>query len=55
MELLRMVVGTMIIFWLLGFILNIAGGKIHILLVIAVILFIFIFSVEKEKDANKYS
>jgi len=30
----------LIIFWLLGFVFHIAGGLIHILLVIAVIMFI---------------
>lgn len=33
--------GIVIIFWLLGFIFHIAGGMIHILLVIAVLVFIF--------------
>ena len=43
MGLLRMIVGIMIVFWLLGFVLNIGGGLIHTLLVIAVIIFIFDF------------
>lgn len=41
MGFLRWLVGIIIIFWLLGFILNIGGGMIHILLVIAVIIFIY--------------
>jgi len=43
MGLLRWIIGVMIILWLLGFILNIGGGMIHILIVIAVIIFIFDF------------
>lgn len=43
MGFLRWIVGIMIIFWLLGFVLNIGGGMIHTLLVIAVIIFIFDF------------
>ncbi|MBX4264529.1 lmo0937 family membrane protein [Clostridium estertheticum] len=41
MGLLRTIVGIMIVLWLLGFVLNIGGGMIHTLLVIAVIIFIF--------------
>ena len=43
MGLLRMIVGIMIVLWLLGFVLNIGGGLIHTLLVIAVIIFVFDF------------
>ena len=43
MGFLRWIVGIIIIFWLLGFVLNIGGGMIHTLLVIAVIIFIFDF------------
>ena len=43
MGLLRWIIGIIIIFWVLGLILNIGGGMIHILLVIAVIIFIFDF------------
>lgn len=43
MGFLRWLVGMIIIIWLLGFILNIGGGMIHILLVIAVIIFIYDF------------
>jgi hypothetical protein len=35
------VIVVLFVFWLLGFTLHIAGGLIHILLVIAVILLIF--------------
>ena len=40
MGLLRWLAGILIIFWLLGLVLNMGGGLIHILIVIAVILFI---------------
>jgi len=43
MGFLRWLVGIIIIFWLLGFILNIGGGMIHLLIIIAVIIFIFDF------------
>ena len=41
MGLLRWLAGILIIFWLLGLVINIGGGLIHILIVIAVILFVF--------------
>ena len=41
MGFLRWIAGILIIFWLLGLVLNIGGGLIHALIVIAVILFIF--------------
>jgi len=41
MSLLRWIVGVMVILWLLGFVLNIGGGLIHIIIVIAVIIFVF--------------
>jgi len=41
MGLLRWLAGILIIFWLLGLVLNIGGGLIHTLIVIAVILFVF--------------
>jgi 4-hydroxybenzoate polyprenyltransferase len=38
------IVGAVIVaFWLLGFLLHIGGGLIHILLVIAVIVFLYQF------------
>lgn len=43
MGILRMIVGIMIVLWLLGFVLNIGGGMIHTLIVIAVIIFVFDF------------
>jgi len=41
MGLLRWLAGILLIFWLLGLVLNMGGGLIHILIVIAVILFVF--------------
>jgi len=43
MNFLRWLVGVLLILWLLGFVLNIGGGIIHLLIVIAVIIFIFDF------------
>ena len=41
MGFLRWIAGILIILWLLGLVLNIGGGLIHTLIVIAVILFVF--------------
>jgi len=35
------IVAILVAFWLLGFLLNIGGGLIHILLVIALVVFVF--------------
>lgn len=35
------IIGILLVLWLLGFIAHIGGGLIHILLVIAVIVFIY--------------
>ena len=43
MSLIRWMVGVIVILWLLGFVLNIGGSMIHLLIVIAVIVFIFDF------------
>ncbi len=43
MGFLRWLGGIVIIIWLLGFVLKIGGGLIHMLLVVAVIVFIFDF------------
>lgn len=40
MGILEFIIGGLIVFWLLGFFLHIAGRLIHILLVLAVILII---------------
>ena len=38
------IIGAIIVaFWLLGFLLHIGGGLIHILLVVAVVVFLFQF------------
>lgn len=34
-------IGLLILFWILGLVLEIAGGLVHILLVIALVVFIF--------------
>lgn len=34
-------VGILVVLWLLGFSLNVAGGLIHLLLVVAVIVIVF--------------
>ena len=43
MSFLRWIVGVLLILWLLGFVLNIGGGLIHILIVVAVVLFLVDF------------
>ncbi|MCB2305295.1 lmo0937 family membrane protein [Clostridium estertheticum] len=40
MGLLRWIGGIVVFFWVVGFILHIAGGLIHMLLVLAVIVFL---------------
>ena len=40
MGILEFIIGALILFWLLGFFLHIAGGLIHMLLILAVILVI---------------
>jgi len=40
MGLLELIIGALIIFWILGFFLHIAGKFIHILLILAAILII---------------
>ena len=43
MSFLRWIVGVILILWLLGFVLHIGGGLIHILIVVAVVLFLVDF------------
>ena len=43
MGFLRWLAGILVILWLLGFLLNVGGGLIHLLIVIAVIAFVFDF------------
>ncbi|HEX4489079.1 MAG TPA: lmo0937 family membrane protein [Terriglobales bacterium] len=38
---LRAIVAVLLIFWLLGFSLHVAGGLIHLLIVVALVVFIF--------------
>jgi len=40
MGFLRWLIGIIIIIWILGLVLKIGGGMIHILLVIAVVIFV---------------
>ncbi len=40
-NMIRTLIGLLILFWFLGLILDIGGAVIHVLLVIAVIIFIF--------------
>ncbi|WP_145997326.1 lmo0937 family membrane protein [Salirhabdus sp. Marseille-P4669] len=35
------IIGILITLWLIGFVLNIIGGLIHILLIIAIFVFVF--------------
>jgi len=43
MGFLRWLGGIIVFFWLLGFLLKIGGGLIHLLIVAAVIVFVFDF------------
>jgi hypothetical protein len=38
---LRAIVAVLLIFWLLGFTLHVAGGLIHLLVVVALIVLVF--------------
>jgi len=49
MGFLRWLGGIVIIIWLLGLLLRIGGGVIHILLVVAVVAFIFDFIFGRRK------
>lgn len=40
---IKSLIGLLLLFWVLGLVFDIAGGLVHILLVIAVIAFIFDF------------
>lgn len=50
MGFLRWIGGIIILFWLLGFVLRIGGGMIHLLLVVAVVVFIFDFVVGRGRS-----
>jgi len=43
MGILRLIGAVVVIIWLLGFVLRVGGGMIHLLLVVAAIIFIFDF------------
>lgn len=42
-------IGLLVLFWILGLVFEIAGGFVHILLVIALIVFIFDFITGRRK------
>ena len=47
MGVLRWIGGIVVLFWLLGFLFRIGGGLIHILLIVAAIVFIVDFITNK--------
>jgi hypothetical protein len=49
MGIIEAIVGILILFWVLGLFLHIAGGLIHILLVIAIVVFAMRF-IRKSKN-----
>lgn len=50
MKFLKWIGGIVVFFWLLGILLKIGGGLIHILLVVAAIIFIFDFITGKKNN-----
>lgn len=38
---LRIIIGVLILLWLIGLLAHVAGGLIHILLVVALVIFIY--------------
>lgn len=50
MGILRWIGGIVVLFWLLGFLFRIGGSLIHLLLVIAAIVFIFDLIAGKRKS-----
>ncbi len=50
MGFLRWLGGIIVFFWLLGFILRIGGGMIHLLIVVAVIVFLIDFFTGKRRQ-----
>ena len=50
MGFLRWLGGIVVFLWILGFMLKIGGGIIHLLLVVAAIVFIFDFVFGREKS-----
>lgn len=49
MKILRFIGGLVVFFWILGFALNVFGGFIHILLVVAAIVFLVDFITGRSK------
>lgn len=46
---IKTLIGLLILFWVLGLVFDIAGGLVHVLLVIAIIIFIFDFITGRRK------
>lgn len=42
-------IGLLLLFWVLGLVFNVVGGIIHVLLVLAVIVFLYNFFVKRRK------
>ena len=40
---IRTLIGLLVLFWILGLVFDIAGGFVHVLLVLAIIAFVFDF------------
>lgn len=47
---IKTLIGLLILFWVLGLVFDIAGGLVHILLVIALIVFVFDFITGRRKS-----
>ncbi|MGG4490262.1 MULTISPECIES: lmo0937 family membrane protein [Metabacillus] len=43
------IIGLLLLFWVLGLVFNVVGGIIHVLLVLAVIVFLYNFFVKRRK------
>lgn len=46
---IKSLIGLLILFWVLGLVFDVAGGLVHILLVIALIVFVFDFITGRRK------
>jgi uncharacterized membrane protein len=46
------IVGILLVLWLLGFSMNVGGGLIHALLVIAIIVFVFNMLMGRRSSSN---
>ncbi len=47
---LKSLIGLLILFWVLGLVFDVAGGVIHVLLVIALVVFVFDFITGRRKS-----